>query len=403
MFPSSSDLELSPHDVQTSSPVLPDPPPECDVMQVTAAKIAVIDDDSTNIKILRRLLELEGYREFVTTTDSRDGVEMVRQESPDLVLLDLMMPATSGLDILRELRAGGETKLMPVVILTASTDRDTRLEALQWGANDFLNKPIDHSELVPRIRNILLLKLHQDRLKDHSRELEQAVQRRTAQLEASRRDLVYSLARAAEYRDDNSGHHVLRVGKYARLLAEQLGLDDEYLVILEQAAQLHDVGKIGVPDDVLRKPGKLTESEFQLVQRHCGFGKRILQRMSPDEEAALQRHADIGSQILNVGRSPVLHMATRIALTHHEWWDGSGYPLGLQGEDIPLEGRITAVADVFDALSTKRCYKEAFPIEKCFAVMEEERESHFDPDVLDALKSKRAEIIETQLHYADES
>jgi putative two-component system response regulator len=190
------------------------------------------------------------------------------------------------------------------------------------------------------------------------------------------------LARAAEYRDDDTGHHVIRVGKYARLVAKQLGMDAESLDIIEQAAQLHDVGKIGIPDDVLRKPGKLSESEFEVIQKHCGFGKRILQRMSPGEEQAMRRHADFGAEILKTSPSPILDMATRIALTHHEWWDGSGYPLGLKGDNIPLEGRITAVADVFDALSTKRCYKDAFPIEKCFAIMEEGRGRQFDPRIL---------------------
>jgi putative two-component system response regulator len=293
--------------------------------------------------------------------------------------------------------------LTPVVFLTASTDHDTKVEALRSGANDFLQKPIDPSELVPRIRNILALKLHQDRLKNYSQELEQAVRERTAELEASRRDVIHCLARAGEYRDDSTGYHVLRVGKYARLIAQQLGMDDDYLDRIEQAAQLHDIGKVGIPDDVLRKPGQLTESEFELMQRHCGFGKRILQRFSPQEQLAMQQHPDIGAKILGVARSPLLDMATRIALTPHEWWDGNGYPLGLKGEDIPLEGRITAIADVFDALSTKRCYKDAFPLEKCFAIMEEKRGTHFDARVLDAFESKRREIVALQIEYADGS
>jgi putative two-component system response regulator len=377
-------------------------PPQND-NRVAHAKIAIIDDEPTNIKILCRLLSLEGYGKFVSTTDAREGVEIVQREAPDLVLLDLMMPHVSGLDILRSLRAEEETSLTPVVILTASTDHNTRIEALRRGANDFLNKPIDPSELTPRIHNLLLLKRHQDELRDYSGRLEEAVRQRTAQLEASRRDVIHCLARAAEYRDDDTGHHVIRVGKYARVIAAQLGRDREYLDTIEQAAQLHDVGKIGVPDDVLRKPGKLTESEFDLMQRHCGFGKRILQRMSPDEELAMRRHAGMGAEILNTTESPILDMATRIALTHHEWWDGTGYPLGLKGEDIPLEGRITAVADVFDALSTKRCYKNAFSVVRCFEIMLEERERHFDPHVLDAFLSARSEILEVQLRYADES
>ncbi|HEV7281813.1 MAG TPA: HD domain-containing phosphohydrolase [Pirellulaceae bacterium] len=367
------------------------------------AKIAIIDDEPTNVKVVSRLLQMDGYSNFVTTCDAREAMELVRHETPDIVLLDLMMPHVSGLEILQTIRRFDATRLTPVVILTASTDRETRIEALRGGANDFLNKPIDPSELAPRVGNLLALKRHQDQLQGYSRRLEEAVKERTAELEASRRDILHCLARAAEYRDDDTGHHVIRVGRYARLIAEGLGMDGDYLDCIDQAAQLHDVGKIGVADDILRKPGRLTDVEFEMMRKHSSFGKHVLQRISPQEELALRHHADIGANVLRIGRSPVLDMAMRIALTHHEWWDGSGYPLGLKGEDIPLEGRITAVADVFDALSTKRCYKEAFPLEKCFAIMSDERGTHFDPAALDAFARKRREIIEVQMQYADEA
>lgn len=366
------------------------------------ARIVVIDDEPVNTKVVQRLLQIEGYENFVSASDSREGLDLLRGESPDLVLLDLMMPHISGLEILAALRADINTLHTPVIVLTASTDRDTRIEALSMGANDFLNKPIDPSELVPRVANLLALKRQQDCLEDYSRQLELAVRERTAELEASRRDILHCLARAAEFRDDDTGHHVLRVGRYARLLADALGYDEAYLDLIEQAAQLHDVGKIGIGDDILKKPGRLTEDEFECMQRHSSLGKRVLQRMSPQEEIALRHHADIGAKVLGVSNSPVLDMATRIALTHHEWWNGRGYPLGLEGEDIPIEGRITAVADVFDALSTRRCYKEAFPISKCFEIMETERGTHFDPALLDAFFTRRAEILEVQMRYADE-
>lgn len=376
------------------------PPPICPVPD---AKIVVIDDEPVNIKVVSRLLRIEGYQQFVSTTDSREALDLIRAESPDMVLLDLMMPHVSGIDILTAMRDDERLRHTPIVILTASTDQETRVKALRGGANDFLNKPIDPSELAPRVGNLLALKRHQDQLENYSSELEAAVRLRTAELESSRRDLLHCLARAAEFRDDDTGHHILRVGRYARLAAEGLGLDQSYVDCIEQAAQLHDVGKIGVPDDILKKPGRLTEEEFELMQKHAGLGKRVLQRLSPREERVLRHHADIGAKLLGVAHSPVLEMATRIALTHHEWWDGRGYPLGLLGEDIPLEGRITAVADVFDALSTTRCYKEAFPIDKCFRMMSEERGTHFDPRVLDAFFSRRSDIVEVQMRYADDT
>lgn len=366
------------------------------------AKIAVIDDEPVNIKVVCRLLNLQGFENFVSTNNAEQAIALIQAEQPDLILLDLMMPGISGLDILRQLRQDTATQHTPVVILTASTDHDTRIEVLQAGANDFLNKPIDPSELAPRLSNIISLKQHQDQMRDYSKELETAVRERTAELEASRQDVIHCLARAAEYRDDDTGHHVLRVGKYARLIGEALGFAGESAVTLEHAAQLHDVGKIGVPDSILQKPGKLTDEEFSIIQKHCGFGKRILHPYALAEEKMVRTHAKLGAAILEVGSSPVLDLATKIALTHHEWWDGTGYPLGLKGEDIPLEGRITAVADVFDALSSRRCYKDAFPLDKCFQILEEESGTHFDPAVVEAFFVQRDKIVAVQIEYADE-
>jgi len=381
-------------------------PPEADVAgaaRLKLSKVMIVDDEAMNIKILRRLLELEGFSSFVTTSDAPTALSLIRQEQPDIVLLDLMMPYVSGLEILTEVRADDSISFIPVVILTAVTDRDTRVRAVELGATDFLNKPVDASELMPRVRNVLSVKCYQDQLRHHSNDLEAAVRQRTAELEHSRRDLIHCLARAAEYRDDDTGQHVLRVGRYTRLVAEALGLPEELIETLEQAALLHDIGKIGIPDAVLLKPGRLTEDEFAMMQKHPGFGKRILTSYSTDEEKELQRHAEVGAHILEVGSSRILDMARTIALTHHERWDGTGYPLGLKGDDIPLVGRITAVADVFDALSSRRSYKKAFPLDECFQIMRESRGSHFDPDVLDAFLSVRDKVVSVQLHYADEN
>ncbi|MBM83151.1 MAG: hypothetical protein CMJ78_21525 [Planctomycetaceae bacterium] len=221
-------------------------------------------------------------------------------------------------------------------------------------------------------------------LKIASAHLEHAVRKRTHELNQSRKEVIRCLARAAEFRDDQTGHHIARVGRYARLIAEQLGYQDEAADTIELAAQLHDVGKIGLPDDVLLKEGKLTPEEFELIQKHPSFGVKIIYRMPDSEITQLKRHSKLGSEMLKATTSPILDVAAQIALTHHERWDGTGYPLGLAGTDIPLEGRITAVADVFDALSTKRPYKVAYPLNKCFEILEEGRGTRFDPDILDA-------------------
>jgi putative two-component system response regulator len=376
---------------------------ELSTSQVQQAKIMIVDDESMNIKILRRLLELEGFTRFVTTGDAPTAVSLIRQEQPDIVLLDLMMPYVSGLEILTEVRADDSIAFVPIVILTAVTDRETRVRAVELGATDFLNKPVDASELLPRVRNLLVVKAYQDQLRQYNNNLEAAVRQRTAELENSRRDLIHCLARAAEYRDDDTGQHVLRVGRYARLIAEAMELPESIVDTLEQAALLHDIGKIGIPDSVLLKPGRLTEDEFELMQKHPGFGKRILTSFSSNEEKTLRRHAEVGAHILEVGSSELLDVSRTIALTHHERWDGSGYPLGLKGTDIPLVGRIVAVADVFDALSSRRSYKQAFPLDECFRIMQESRDNHFDPEVLDAFLSVRDRVVQVQLAFADEN
>jgi putative two-component system response regulator len=227
------------------------------------------------------------------------------------------------------------------------------------------------------------------------------VRQRTAELEESRLELIHCLARAAEYRDDDTGRHILRVGRYARIIGKQMGMEPRQLEVLELAAQLHDVGKIGVPDAILLKPGKLTPEEYEVMQKHCGFGRKIVDCMPTRDADVLRKHAEMGAKLMSVGRSPILDMAKRVALTHHERWDGTGYPLGLEGEAIPIEGRITAVADVFDALGSRRVYKPAFPLAKCLAIIVERRGTHFDPAVVDAFLACRDEIVQVQIDLAD--
>ncbi len=366
-----------------------------------AAKIMIVDDEALNIRVVQRHLERAGYRNFVTSDDPRPVVDMVVKEMPDVILLDVMMPEVSGLEILRRVREDKRLAYIPTLVCTAFDNVQVKLEALELGATDFLTKPINAAELVVRVRNALVVKAHHDHLKNYARELAEQVRHRTAELAASRRVLIDCLARAAEYRDNETGRHVIRVGRYAEIIARRMGLDPQFVELIEHAAPLHDMGKVGIPDMILLKPGTLSPDEFELMKRHCIYGKRTFEPMSRDEWRMFKSHTFLGEMIMDVRSSPIITMAAKIALTHHERWDGNGYPMGLSGEDIPLAGRITAVADVFDALSSKRPYKPAFPLERCFAIMEEGRGTHFDPKVLDAFLAAREDIVEIRMEYID--
>ena len=366
-----------------------------------SARILVIDDEPTNIKVIQKYLKQYGYDNVRGITDPTIAISDIQNQLPDVVLLDIMMPRISGIEVLQQIRSNAATAHLPVIILTASCDRETKLAVLDRGATDFLAKPVDIYELMPRVRNALVQKRYHDRLRDYAKDLEHAVRQRTAELEASRKEVIYCLARAAELRDDDTGHHVLRVGQYAAVIGRALGLDEPTIELLEQAAQLHDIGKIGIPDEILLKPGQLDPEQYERMQRHAVLGKRIIQPLPESAGNRLKQHVYIGKDVLDCGASPVLQMAAQIALTHHEHWDGTGYPLGLAGEDIPLEGRITAVADVFDALASKRPYKPPLPVDQCFAMIELERGQQFDPRIVDAFLSCRSQVTAIQLQFAD--
>ena len=370
-------------------------------MVSTTSKIMIVDDEPTNILMVEKYLYKVGYRYFIKIHDATKAMCMIRKERPDLVLLDIMMPDVNGFDILQLIRTDDKVRDTPVIIVSAVTDPEMKKTALRLRVSDFVGKPVDPHDLTLRVRNALIVKAHQDHLANYARELEKQVRERTAELAASRQDVILCLARAAEFRDNETGNHVVRVGRYVGVIAEELGFSDEKVKILEQAAQLHDVGKIGVPDAILLKPGKLEPHEYEQMKKHSGYGRKIIQRLPDSEWDALKQHAEIGAKLLNVVRSPVIELAASIALTHHERWDGTGYPLGLAGDDIPIEGRMTAVADVYDALSTKRPYKPAYPRKKCVQMMEELRGKQFDPKILDAFFRCRAKVAQVQMKYAD--
>jgi putative two-component system response regulator len=368
-----------------------------------SAKIMIVDDEPINIKVVQKHLQGVGYGSFVSTSEASGAYDLACRERPDIVLLDIMMPEVSGIEILDQIRATLPLQHVPVVILTAVGDARIKQKALELGATDFLTKPVDPSELVLRVGNALVVKAHYDHLANYSAELEREVKTRTAELAASRRELVHTLARAAEYRDNETARHISRVGRFAGIIAHELGWPDVACDLLEEAAVLHDVGKIGIPDAILLKPGKLTSDEYETMKQHCAFGRRIIQR-PPDNTSD---HVETRSQLERVepgnAAALLIPVAATIAQTHHERWDGTGYPLGLRGQQIPIEGRITAVADVFDALSSARPYKEAFSCEKCFDLMRESRETHFDPEVLDAFFRRADQVLQVQVDLGDPS
>jgi putative two-component system response regulator len=325
--------------------------------------ILAVDDEEANVLLLRRVLERAGYVSVATTTDPAQVPMLFLQTHPRLLLLDLHMPRMDGFELMERLGPlTSERRSIPFLVLTADVTEEAKRRALSLGARDFLTKPLDQIELLLRVRNLLQVQLLQDKLFEHNATLEELVAERTLDLEHARLEILERLALAAEYRDDATQEHAWRIGRTCFLLAVALGLPTSDAELLRRAAPLHDIGKIGIPDAVLLKPGKLTDEEFE----------------------QMKAHSTIGAEILSGSSSSLLRMAEKIALTHHEWWDGQGYPNGLAGERIPLAGRIAAVADVFDALTHQRPYKHAWTIEDGVAEIFHQGGHHFDPAVVHA-------------------
>jgi putative two-component system response regulator len=325
------------------------------------ARILVVDDEEGNVDILRRTLTHAGFARIESTCDSREATSLYVQHRPDLILLDLHMPHLDGLDVMDQLNEIAEASYLPILILSGDLTPEARREALSRGAKDFVGKPFQQDELLLRIRTLLETRFLYIQIQSQNQLLEAKVRERTRALEEAQIEIVERLAVAAEFRDDNTGQHTQRVGQMSALLAKQIGLPDSQVSLIRRAAALHDVGKIGVPDAILMKMGKLTPEEFEVVKSHTSIGARIL----------------------SGGKFPLLRLAEEIAFTHHERWDGDGYA-GIRAGDIALAGRLVAVADVFDALTQQRPYKPAWPIAEAIAEIERQRGRQFDPDVVEA-------------------
>lgn len=329
------------------------------------ARILIVDDEPANVRLLERFLQVAGYRQLVTTQDPRQVLPLFMEAQPDLILLDIHMPHLDGFAVMKQLGPRiAQAGYLPILVLTSDVTSESKQRALAVGAKDFLTKPLEQTEVLLRIHNLLQTRFLYLDVQNQNRVLEEKVKERTRDLEEAQVEILERLALAAEFRDDATGQHTRRVGEVSALIARVVGLPDRDVDLFRRAAPLHDVGKIGIPDAILLKPGKLTPAEFEVMKTHTAIGARILAG----------------------GRSPLLLLAEEIALYHHERWDGTGYA-GIAGVAIPLGGRLVALVDVFDALTHKRPYKPAWPVEKALAEIQQQKGRQFDPEIVEAFLS----------------
>ena len=343
------------------------------------ARILIVDDEPVNLKLLDKMLSAQGYTNLALVQDSRQALEVYHQQRTDLILLDINMPHLDGFGVMEQLKALDDPLLPPVVILTAQHGQDFLLRALNAGARDFITKPFDRNELLARVRNMLDAQLAHRLVYEQKDVLEEMVQIRTRELRRTRLQVVQRLGRAAEYRDNETGNHILRMSHISALLAKSIGWNEADCELMLHASPMHDIGKIGIPDHILLKPGKFEPEEWEIMKTH----------------------AAIGANILEGDESDLMRWASEIALTHHEKWDGSGYPNGLSGEDIPLSGRIAALADVFDALTSSRPYKKAWTVEAAVGLIKESRGTHFDPELVDVFLERLTEVLSICEFYSE--
>jgi len=329
--------------------------------------ILIVDDKPSNIKLHEAILKPDGYR-ILSASGGNEALAMVAQQPPDLILLDVMMPDMDGYQVAGRLKLDSATTTIPIIMVTGLSDRNSRLIGLNAGAEEFLLKPVDSSELKMRVKNMLRIKEYSDFLHHHNHILERRVHARTIQLHTSHVETIFALTRAAEHRDDDTGAHVRRISHYSRHLAATLGMESDYCDMIHYASPMHDIGKIGIPDHILLKQSAHTPDEFEIMKTHCALGADIL----------------LGCD------SRYLKMGAEIAMNHHERWDGTGYPAGLAGEEIPLAARIMGICDVYDALRAKRPYKPPFDHDKAMQIIVDgdgrTMPGHFDPAVLDVFR-----------------
>jgi len=341
-------------------------------MSVEKQTVLVIDDTPENIDVLVGTLKDEYH--VKAATNGAMALKIIQHSPPDMILLDIMMPGIDGYEVCRRLQSDYTTRHIPIMFITAKIDIEDELKGLELGAVDYITKPISPPIVRARVRTHLALH-------DQNRELDRKVRHKTRQLHETRLQIIQRLGRAAEYKDNETGLHVIRMGHYTHILGLAAGMSEHEAEMLINAAPMHDIGKIGIPDNILRKPGKLNREEFEVMKTHC----------------------NIGAEIIGDDRSELLQLAKVVALTHHEKWNGSGYPNGLAGDDIPRVGRIVAIADVFDALTSERPYKKEWPVDQAIDYLQTNAGEHFDPQLVPLFVNTLPEVLVIKKKYAEKS
>lgn len=342
--------------------------------------IYVVDDVPTNIELVEAVFRNDLNIAIKKAGDGKKLLDLIEKDGlPDLIILDLMMPVMDGFDVLKKLKDTREKKYFPIVVLTALADKQSIIDALSFGADDYVTKPFFVEELKTRAYNMLKLKERDEFLNASLDIMESNLLEKLRMLEHTQLEIIIRLGKASEFRDDETGRHIERISNYVSLIAGAMAFNNEQTSLMKHASPMHDIGKIGIPDNILLKPGRLTEDEFKIIKLH----------------------SIIGSKILSGTTLPLLELAREIAVSHHERWDGNGYPQGLSKEDIPISGRIVSITDVFDALTSNRVYKTAWTIEKALDYIKEQRGKQFAPDVVDAFFSVVDKIIEIKTVKAD--
>lgn len=347
--------------------------------QYANARFLIVDDNHASCVLLNKMLNRAGYQNISVTTDPTQVPELYQAKPFDLIFLDILMPGMDGIEVMRALNEIKGDDYLPILVLTVDLDHDVRNRALHAGAKDFLTKPYDYTEALNRIRNMLEVRFMHNQLRDKNQHLEHEVKRRTKALEETRLGIIQRLGRVAEYRDNETGMHVIRMSKYCELMAREVGMSESNCGGLMNAAPMHDVGKIAIPDNILLKKGPLDDDEWDVMKTH----------------------AKLGAELLDGYDYGVLALAKNLALTHHEKWDGSGYPQGLKGEEIPLDTRILTICDVFDALTSVRPYKEAWSVKETMAKIEQDSGTHFDPDLVPRFKKILPDVLSIREQFHD--